>query len=290
MNKKMNFFVFTLGLSLSFNILADILQQGVSAVTNTANTELGNTASAVGQQVNQTVSQVPQQMPILQAPAAVPTQNVEKPSLQQQMLDRASSNETQQQNQNTNQLQSVLQSGQIQPSQMQTADNQSDNANQLSGNQTQESSQIKPTAGIQPSQLVTTPAELLPHYCPLAKELYRVGNTWMVKKIWKDDNVSIVKEIGTFVGAQWVGVKYGSIICLYHGKNAFDFPIALRQINAELIPEPQTSNWSAIVTNYKLCKSTNVKDCPYFVKPEETTQNAYKDIEYNPSKQNDLTQ
>lgn len=307
MNKKVNFLLTILGFSLSFNALAAILDQGVSSVANTANTQLGNISSAASAQINQAPQQIVQQMPILQSPSAIAqqAQNASQPTPQEQIMNQATQNALQQQtqqngqpqNQSANQLQSVLQPQQVQPSQLQTADNQSGASNQLNANlsanqslnnQTADQKLMQPTPGIPASQLVTTPTELLPHYCPLEIELNKVGNTWMSGKNWKDDNVSIVKQIGNFTGAQWVGVNIGSIICLYRGKNAFDFPIALRQIHSQQILEPKTSNWSAVVTNYKLCKSSNVKDCPFFVKPEENVQNAYKEIDYNPANKNDL--
>lgn len=278
MSKQINFNIGILLLLLPFNVLAAILDQGVSSVASTANTQLNNATNAVTQQANNLV----QQTPILQPPGTTQqSPNATTPNLQEQVTNQATQNAMQQ---------AALQGPPLQPSQLQTAENQSANQNAATvpaaNNQTQSQPSLQPTPGIPAGQLITAPTELQAHYCPLEIELKKVGNIWTVGNDWKDDNVSIVKQIAGFTGAQWVGVNVGSIICLYRGRNAFDFPIALHYVHSQEVFEPKTQNWSAVVTNYKLCKSNKVKDCPFFVKEEKTVQDAYKEIEYNPSGNN----
>lgn len=116
--------------------------------------------------------------------------------------------------------------------------------------------------------------------CPFAKELTKRNMKWYVGNSWKGDSESFVKEVGGFVGAQWSGVKYGTVICLYQGKTNADFPIALELVNSILVVEPISSQWSGLIKNRKICKSSNVYDCSFFVKPPENITDIYKQIEY----------
>ena len=125
-----------------------------------------------------------------------------------------------------------------------------------------------------------------PQYCPLVKELTKKNLHWVVGNTWNSYSSSFVKEVGSFIGAQWVGVKVGKIICLYRGKNSFDFPIALEQVKSKIILEPKTAHWSGLANNRKFCKSTNVYDCPYLVQETENatdTAKIYEAIKYKHS-------
>jgi hypothetical protein len=82
-----------------------------------------------------------------------------------------------------------------------------------------------------------------------------------------------------------VGITVGKIICLYQGKNSFDFPVALEQVKSQIIFEPSGPHWSALVNNRKFCKSTNIIDCPFSAKPEEKIGNVYETIKYKEQQQ-----
>lgn len=119
-------------------------------------------------------------------------------------------------------------------------------------------------------------------FCPLAKELTKNGLRWKVGNSWRSDSDSFIKEIGGFIGAQWVGVKYGTVICLYNGKENIDFPVAIQPIHSTLVLEPTGNQWSGLVKDRKICQSANVYDCSFVIKPPENITDIYKQIEYRP--------
>lgn len=148
-----------------------------------------------------------------------------------------------------------------------------------------DTSTITPAQPSSPSSHPSTdsPAQTAkPQYCPLAKELTKQDLIWTVGDTWKSYSESFVNKIGSFVGAQWVGIRVGKIICLYKGENSFDFPIALEQVKSKIITEPSGAYWSALVNNHKFCQSANVFDCPYYVQIAEDITQIYKAIEYKP--------
>lgn len=122
-------------------------------------------------------------------------------------------------------------------------------------------------------------------FCPLVKDLRKQGVYWVSGDNWRSYSESFTNRIGSFIGAQWIGVQVGKIICLYvsDDKN-FDFPISLEQIQSSIVIQPNGNSWSALIDNHKICHSTNVVDCPFYVKQEEKIDDIYKAIEYNPSK------
>lgn len=121
-----------------------------------------------------------------------------------------------------------------------------------------------------------------PQFCPFAKELTKQDLSWVVGSTWKSYNESFVTKIKSFVGAQWIGIRVGKIICLYQGDKSFDFPIALELVKSRIIDEPAGAYWSALVNNHKFCQSSNVFDCPFYVQKPKDTKEIYKDIEYQP--------
>jgi|WetSurMetagenome_2_1015567.scaffolds.fasta_scaffold219512_1 hypothetical protein len=140
------------------------------------------------------------------------------------------------------------------------------------------------TTSPQPQQTNNNP----PHYCPKTSDLTRDGLWWSdATSSWKCYTQSFTREVKTFIGAQWVGIKVGKIICLYQGTEDFSFPIALEQVHSELILEPMTPTWSAKVDGYKLCKSASVIDCPFFVEPLPDLSHIYEQIQYTGPKDND---
>jgi hypothetical protein len=121
-------------------------------------------------------------------------------------------------------------------------------------------------------------------FCPQIEELTKKGDFWVTTdNKWKNFTPSSATKVLNFLGAQWVGIKVGKIICLYQTNEAVAFPLSLEQLISQPIPEPSKLGWSALVDNRKFCKSTNVADCPYLAEPQQDNRNIYKEIEYNPS-------
>lgn len=128
--------------------------------------------------------------------------------------------------------------------------------------------------------------------CPLPVELVKKGMYWVVEdkvtkdEKWKSFTSSSATKVLSFNGAQWRGIKVGSITCLYITDEAVSYPLALEQKISRSILEPISNEWSALVNNIRMCKSSSVADCKYFVQPPKDISNIYKEIEYAPSKDN----
>jgi hypothetical protein len=117
-------------------------------------------------------------------------------------------------------------------------------------------------------------------YCPEPKELSRINLWWKVGDIWKSYSESFAEHIQTFTSAQWIGVKVGKIICIYKGREALTFPVALETAHPVLVPEPTGENWTTIKEGYKQCFSNDVKDCPFTQQKRTDTSNIYEEIKY----------
>ena len=126
-------------------------------------------------------------------------------------------------------------------------------------------------------------------YCPAASELKKNRLWWSARGAWKSYSQSFAKGISSFLGAQWIGIKVGKIVCLYSGQSNFDFPIALETEKTFLILSPKGKHWYNIKSGYKMCKSSNTHDCEFFLKPPPDITNVYEQIKYDssPGKQND---
>jgi hypothetical protein len=146
------------------------------------------------------------------------------------------------------------------------------------------SAQTLSSAMPQPPTTSANPVEQpKPQYCPLPEKLIRNKDMlWGIDSNWKSFTPSFTEEIGTFTGAQWTGIHVGKIMCLYQGKNSFDFPISLEQRVSKLFFEPAGQNWNLHVEGYIICKSSNVYDCPFFEEKKETISpgEAYKSLHY----------
>ena len=105
-------------------------------------------------------------------------------------------------------------------------------------------------------------------YCPLPTTLQLNAKThiWHVKKNWKSYDISFVKRVKSFYGAQWNGANVGQIICVYHGENPNSFPIQL--VFHTLVLDPSAGKWSKNLGGYKNCVSRKLKDCPFKIAPK----------------------
>lgn len=117
--------------------------------------------------------------------------------------------------------------------------------------------------------------------CPDPSELVLENLYWTARNgAWKNYNQSLDKKVKGFIGAQWIGIKVGKVICLYEAQENISFPIALEQVQSEIILEPTGNNWSAYEHGRRLCKSANTADCAFYAQPPEDLSNIYKSIEY----------
>ncbi|EKE01766.1 MAG: hypothetical protein ACD_21C00058G0012 [uncultured bacterium] len=126
-------------------------------------------------------------------------------------------------------------------------------------------------------------------FCPQVGELTKQNDVWGTPdNKWRSFTHSSAKKILNFLGAQWVGVKVGKIICLYQTDEAVSFPLAVEQLVNQSILEPVGYGWSALTNGRKFCKSASVADCTYFIEPQKGISNIYEEIKYNPREDSEL--
>ncbi len=119
-------------------------------------------------------------------------------------------------------------------------------------------------------------------YCPAVSTLKKEGMTWRAPNNWRSYSDSFVKEAKYFLGAQWVGIKVGKIICLYKGDEKLTFPVALER-NDVLINAPTTNknhNWQKDRGGYMECRSTDVKDCPFTIIKPPPKKDIYEQLDF----------
>lgn len=98
-------------------------------------------------------------------------------------------------------------------------------------------------------------------YCPAIHTLYKHKKMWRAPGGWRSHSLSFVNKIIRFMGAQWVGVQLGHVICLYQGDESFTFPIPLQY--GLLLPTPKGSMWKKRPNDYLICVSSKPIDCPF---------------------------
>jgi len=101
------------------------------------------------------------------------------------------------------------------------------------------------------------------HVCPQADTLVSKDHKWRAPGGWKSYTTSFSDEIQGFIGAQWIGVRVGKIICLYQGTTSDTFHISLERDN--LVRSPEGFRWGKNLGGYKNCRSIRVKDCPFIM-------------------------
>jgi len=117
--------------------------------------------------------------------------------------------------------------------------------------------------------------------CPPVKSLMRSPSTqyWAAPGGWQSPNMSFLTTLDTFVGAQWVGVNVGHIICIYAETKRHTFPVTLQQ--HQLIPVPKVGGlWSANKGGYEECVSHNPHDCPFSVEVHKPIKDVYKQLDF----------
>lgn len=124
--------------------------------------------------------------------------------------------------------------------------------------------------------------------CPDKEDLHQDSSgKWATHSgDWKSDTVSFSDTIGSFAGAQWQGINFGEVICIYHAAGKATFPIAL--IHQGLVPEPEGYQWGPNIKGVRDCKARYPKDCPFMVeKPPETPKDIYKELDFFKGKTRD---
>lgn len=125
--------------------------------------------------------------------------------------------------------------------------------------------------------------------CPPIEKLIKKELFWGAPGGWRSYSQSFVNTIESFSGAQWVGVEVGKMLCVYKGKESFDFPVVLQ--NDTLTPAPKGNKWISQRGGYVNCLSSIVDECPFQVKEEkQDMQEIYKGLEFKKNQPADSSQ
>lgn len=127
-------------------------------------------------------------------------------------------------------------------------------------------------------------------YCPPPSQLVKSGLYWRTATDgWKSYSESFDQKITSFIGAQWVGVNVGRMICIYKGNLTMSFTIPVQ--NDTLAETPKGGLWGQDLGGYRNCHSTNIQDCPFVVKTQKINiQQIYRSLDFFKGKPNPLNQ
>jgi hypothetical protein len=127
---------------------------------------------------------------------------------------------------------------------------------------------------------IEEPLEIESLHCPDPTALQKEGSWWKVDDIWKSDTQSAGKKIKEFIGAQWMGIRVGKIICLYNEEEKYAFSVAMITVQPVLIMEPMASVWVANEKGHKSCISHNVLNCSFVQQKAARDIDLYEQIKY----------
>jgi len=133
-----------------------------------------------------------------------------------------------------------------------------------------------------------TQVTLQTFYCPAPSALIKNGLYWGTSTGgWRSYSESFDTSVVSFIGAQWVGVNVGKMICLYKGNLSMSFPINVQ--NDTLSLTPSGALWGKDQGGYRNCHSSNVYDCPFVVKKVSVNmQEIYHSLDFFKGKPNPL--
>jgi hypothetical protein len=127
--------------------------------------------------------------------------------------------------------------------------------------------------------------DLVRDICPLVGRLVTNSQThqWGAPGGWKTTSPSFLHSVDAFLGAQWVGVGIGEVICIYGKIGRSDFPITLQR--KQLVPAPAGEGmWSTDKGGYMECKSNNIEECPFFVQVPKKGASVYDQLDFHKGK------
>lgn len=124
------------------------------------------------------------------------------------------------------------------------------------------STAIKPTEN-------ATGTSLVQNLCPAPETLTKKGQMWYGPDDWQSYSQSFADKITQFNGAQWIGVNYGKIICVYGGSGNITFPIAMEKTVSVLVPMPTGGAWGPNKGGYMNCTSPQVSSCAFKVETKQ---------------------
>ena len=132
----------------------------------------------------------------------------------------------------------------------------------------------------------STDVQLLKDLCPSPEKLIfnTVQRTWSAPKGWKALQTSFLQTIDGFIGAQWVGVGIGQVICIYTKTGKDTFPVTLQR--GLLVPAPTVGHLWVTSNGYMGCKSHDVNDCPFFVQIPKPIKNVYDELNFKDKPKN----
>lgn len=117
-------------------------------------------------------------------------------------------------------------------------------------------------------------------HCPPVEVLYSEGGTvWKAPEGWASNTPSLDDKVDEFIGAQWIGINVGEIICLYGKHDRNNFPVSLQRhmiVNAPTSAEA----WSDDKGGYKNCHSHDITQCSFMVRVETPIKNVYDEIDF----------
>lgn len=114
--------------------------------------------------------------------------------------------------------------------------------------------------------------------CPQPSTLFKAKGTlfWGARGGWQSYRDSFATHLTTFIGAQWAGVVYGHIMCLYTDAQGSTFPVPIRY--NKIVRQPSKGHWTKDKGGYINCRSHRVSDCPFTaIKPKPET-NIYQTL------------
>ncbi len=123
--------------------------------------------------------------------------------------------------------------------------------------------------------------DLVHDLCPATESLVRNDRTqtWSAPNGWTTTSPSFLRNVDSFLGAQWVGVGIGEIICIYTKGGRSTFPVTLQR--GRLVPAPAGEGlWSEDKGGYMECKTADFKQCPFFVQVPKKGENVYDQLDF----------
>lgn len=123
-------------------------------------------------------------------------------------------------------------------------------------------------------------------YCPPISKLMKKDMFWGAPGGWRSYSQSFVSTIDSFAGAQWVGINVGKMLCVYKGKQTFEFPVVLQ--NDALTPTPEGGKWVVKAGGYNNCLSGDTLDCPFKFEETTTSKDAINELDFFKGKEDYL--